>query len=128
MTRVLKFFLGGLSRFGKLCGGASFIGLQARHFVNANGVRVELVVKLWRIQIGLANKLDLLLKQFGILLGRVAPILTAVWFEINFSKDSIHVAGGYGIEQVAFLRLVGQLLPGPRCHRTATVFWRFTRD
>jgi hypothetical protein len=128
MTRVLKFFLGDLARLGKLRFGASFVGLQACHFVNANGMRVELVVKLWRFKIGLANKRDLLLKQLGILLGRVAPILAFVRLEINFSKDSIHVAHRNGINQATLSHLVGKLFPGPRSHRTTTVFWRFTGD
>ena len=127
-TCVLEFFLGDLARLGKLGFGASFIGLQACHLVNANSVRIELLIKLWRVQIGLANELDLLLKQFGILLGRVAPILAFVRLEINFSKDSIHVAHGNGINHTTLLRLVGKLLPGPGSHRTTTVFWRFTGD
>ena len=74
------------------------------------------------------GKLGLGAPLIGLLLGRVAPVLAAVWFEINFSKDSIHVAGGNGIDQATFFRLVGKLLPGPGGHRTATVFRRFTGD
>ena len=103
MSPVLKFFLSHSAWLGRLGFGASFLGLQAGHFVNANGVRIQLVIKLWRVQIGLANQLDLLLKQFGILLRRVTPILAFVRPEIDCSKDSIHVICGNGIHQATLL-------------------------
>ena len=128
VTRVLEFFLGGLTGFGRLGGGASFVGLQARHLIHAHGVRVALIIKPRCVEIRLANRLDLLLKQFRILLGGVAPILTAMRLQIDFAQEAIHLAGGNRIDELAFLSLVRQFVPSPGRHRTIAVLGRFTRQ
>ena len=106
MARVLAFDLGDLPWLGKLGWGTTFVGLQARFFVNANGVRVFQMVKIRCVAVRLANGLGLSSKCFIIFFGRKTPVFMAMWLMFNTSQKPVHLANGDRINKLAFNSLL----------------------
>ena len=90
MTRVLAFDPGDLPGSCRPGFGATLVGLQAGHLVNANGVRVFKMIKPRCIEIGLTNRFDLRCEFLRIFFSGKTPVLVAVRLDRQFLRVGAH--------------------------------------
>ena len=94
-------------------GGVSFQRLNARHLVAADRVRPVVPLQRGRLEVGVTDRLDLLLKLHWVLLGGVEPIPLLVGLQGGLAEITPHLGHRDRRHDAALHHLIGQFVGRP---------------
>ena len=108
--------------------GDAFQSLQARHLIDAHRMRIRLKIQVRSVSPRLADNLHLRLKNIGIFLGCVQPVLAAMRLKIRLCELTTDLTGRDARDDTTLLRFIRQFAMSPVIDRAIRVLRRLTRD